>query len=48
MPPGDWKQWAKDRPQCIYENIEEAFCRFVDQRWTDLLNLVATESAYVD
>jgi hypothetical protein len=25
MPPGDWKQWAKARPSCIHEDIEEAF-----------------------
>jgi hypothetical protein len=32
MPPGDWKHWAKDRTQWIYENTEEAFWRFVNHR----------------
>jgi hypothetical protein len=45
MPPGDWKQWAKERPLWIQDNIEEAFLRFVDQKWTDSLNVAAAKKA---
>ncbi len=30
MPPGNWKQWAKERPLWIQEDIEKAFWRFID------------------
>jgi hypothetical protein len=32
MPLGDWKQWAKERPQCIQGSLEDAFWKFVDQK----------------
>ncbi len=41
MPVGDWKQWAKERPLWIRGPMEDAFWAFVDQKWKDLLNLVA-------
>jgi hypothetical protein len=25
LPPGNWKQWARERPSCIQEDIKEAF-----------------------
>jgi hypothetical protein len=45
MPLGGWKQWAKERPQWIHENLEEAFWKFVDQKWRDSLNVAASEPA---
>jgi hypothetical protein len=32
MPPMDWRQWARERPNWIRENPEEAFWNFVDQK----------------
>jgi hypothetical protein len=32
MPPTDWRQWAKERPDWMREAIEEAFWNFVDQK----------------
>jgi hypothetical protein len=29
MPLGDWKQWAKERPSWIHEDIKKAFWRFI-------------------
>jgi hypothetical protein len=33
---------------CLYENIEEAFWRFVDLTWKDSPNVAAAEPAYMD
>jgi hypothetical protein len=33
MSPGNRKQWAKERPLWIQDNIEEAFWKFLDQKW---------------
>jgi hypothetical protein len=43
MPPMDWRQWARERPNWIRENPEEAFWNFVDQKWRDALNVAAAE-----
>ncbi len=48
MPPGDWRQWAKERPLWIQDNIEEAFWRFVDQNWRDSKNVAAAEPQSTD
>jgi hypothetical protein len=45
MPVGDWKQWAKERPTWIGSPVEDAFWAFIDQKWKDLLNVVAVEPA---
>ncbi len=39
----DWKQWAKERPLWICEDVKEALWRFVDQKKKDALNVAATE-----
>ncbi len=33
MPPMDWQQWARERPNWMREATEEAFWNFVDQKW---------------
>jgi hypothetical protein len=38
MSTSDWKQWAKERPSWVQEDIEEAFWRFVDKKWKDSLH----------
>jgi hypothetical protein len=43
MPPMDLRQWARERPNWIRENPEEAFWGFVDQKWRDALNVAAAE-----
>ncbi len=43
MPPTDWRQWARERPNWMREATEEAFWSFVDQKWRDALNVAATE-----
>jgi hypothetical protein len=43
MPPTDWQQWAKERPNWMREATEEAFWNFVDQKWRDALNVAAAE-----
>jgi hypothetical protein len=43
MPPMDWRQWARERPNWIRESPEEAFWCFVDQKWRDALNVAAAE-----
>ncbi len=43
MPPTDWRQWAKERPNWMREATEEAFWNFVDQKWQDALNVIAAE-----
>jgi hypothetical protein len=43
MPPADWRQWAKERPTWMREAVEEAFWKFVDQKWRDALNVAAAE-----
>jgi hypothetical protein len=48
IPLGDWKQWAKERPQWIHGSLEEAFWKFIDQNWRDLLNVMAAEPASMD
>jgi hypothetical protein len=45
MPLGDWKQWAKERPKWIQENLERAFWKFMDQKWNVSLNVAAAEPA---
>jgi hypothetical protein len=44
MPPMDWRQWARERPNWIRETTKEAFWNFVDQKWKDALNVAAAES----
>jgi hypothetical protein len=48
MPPGDWKQWAKERTLWIQEDIEEAFWRFIDQKWRDSLSVAAAKPQNMD
>jgi hypothetical protein len=43
MPPTDWRQWARERPNWMREATEEAFWNFVDQKWRDALNVAAAE-----
>ncbi len=43
MPPMDWRQWARERPNWMREATEEAFWNFVDQKWRDALNVAAAE-----
>jgi hypothetical protein len=43
MPPRDWKQWAKERPLWIQDNIKEVFWRFVDQKWKDSLTVAVAK-----
>jgi hypothetical protein len=43
MPPMDWRQWARERPDWSREPTEEAFWRFVDQKWKDSINVAAAE-----
>ncbi len=43
MPLGDWKQWAKERPQWIQGSLEDAFWKFVDQKRRVSLNVAAAE-----
>jgi hypothetical protein len=43
MPPMDWRQWARERPDWSREPAEEAFWRFVDQKWKDSINVAAAE-----
>jgi hypothetical protein len=43
MPPMDWRQWARERPNWTREATEEAFWNFVDQKWRDALNVAAAE-----
>ncbi len=43
MPPMDWRQWARERPNWIRETTEEAFWNFVDQKWKDAINVAAAE-----
>jgi hypothetical protein len=43
MPPTDWRQWAKERPNWMREATEEAFWNFIDQKWRDALNVAAAE-----
>jgi hypothetical protein len=39
----DWRQWAKERPDWSREPADEAFWRFVDQKWKDAINVAAAE-----
>jgi hypothetical protein len=43
MPPMDWWQWARERPDWAREPAEEVFWRFVAQKWKDALNVAAAE-----
>jgi len=43
MPAMDWRQWAKERPDWSREPADEAFWRFVDQKWKDAINVAAAE-----
>ncbi len=48
LPLGDWKQWAKERPQWIQGSLEDAFWKFVDQKWRDSLNVAAAKPSTTD
>ncbi len=48
MPPEDWMQWAKERPQWVHKNMEEAFLSFVDKKWRDSLNVAAAKPAFTE
>jgi hypothetical protein len=39
----DWRQWARERPDWSREPADEAFWRFVDQKWKDAINVAAAE-----
>ncbi len=39
----DCRQWARERPEWSREPAEEAFWRFVDQKWKDAINIAAAE-----
>jgi hypothetical protein len=39
----DWRQWAKERPDWSREPADEAFWKFVDQKWKDAINVAAAE-----
>ncbi len=43
MPPMDWRQWARERPDWSREPAEEAFWKLVDQKWKDSINVAAAE-----
>jgi hypothetical protein len=43
MPPMDWRQWARERPDWSREPADEAFWKFVDQKWKDAINVAAAE-----
>ncbi len=43
MPPADWRQWARERPNWMREATEEAFWNFMDQKRRDALNVAAAE-----
>jgi hypothetical protein len=43
MPPMDWRQWAREKPNWMRETTKEAFWNFVDQKWRDALNVAAAE-----
>jgi hypothetical protein len=38
-----WKEWATHRPDLIPENVEDAFKRFVEQKWKDAISMEAAE-----
>jgi hypothetical protein len=48
MPNSDWKQWAKERPTWIQQNVAEVVWRFVYQKWRDALNVAAAEPSGTD
>jgi hypothetical protein len=39
----DWRQWARERPDWSREPADEAFWKFVDQKWKDAINVAAAE-----
>ncbi len=39
----DWNQWATSMPEWVRDEIEEAFQRFVEQKWKDARNVAAAE-----
>jgi hypothetical protein len=41
----EWKQWSTRQPEWILEEVEEAFEKFVEEKWKDALNMAAAESA---
>jgi 5-methylthioribose kinase len=41
----EWKQWSTRQPEWILEDVEEAFEKFVEEKWKDALNMAAAESA---
>ncbi len=43
MPFADWKEWATRHPEWIHENVENAFKKFIEQKWKDALNKALTE-----
>jgi hypothetical protein len=42
-PLADWKLWVKERASWMQEDIDEEFCRFVDKKWKDSLNMAAAD-----
>ncbi len=48
MPPTDWKQTAKERPFWIHKGIEDAFWKFVNQKWKDSFIMAAVEPVRVN
>jgi hypothetical protein len=39
-----WKQWETSQPAWMREKIEDAFERFIKQKWRDTLNVAALET----
>jgi hypothetical protein len=37
------KEWATRRPKWVHDDVGDAFGKFVEQKWTDALNLAAAE-----
>ncbi len=44
MHKGGWKQWTKERPTWIHEDMKKVFWRFIDQKMRDTLNVAAAET----
>jgi hypothetical protein len=43
MPEAECKQWAKEMPSWMQEEVEEAFWVFMDQKLKDSLNVAAAD-----
>jgi hypothetical protein len=46
MPFTDWKEWATGQSERIYENVGDAFKKFLEQEWKDALNVAAAEPSF--